>query len=331
MGENEAISVNSFKDTAAYQGFRKGFLAKPGVHLLGVGMTGAGKTMKALVLAKWCLDEGKAVVWFDTRKPDDLDYLFHFAKKATIFYPTGCMINITGEDLDLTFKEIKNPSSLFREIQPGLNIVSLRPFFDDSPPYVNYLAKVMHGLINDAFRKKIRTGPIQIFCDEFQEICPSRRIQHTGSQQRLGARIAMALFQLRSAGIGFCAFIQSYGNILTATRMQFSYYLICKDPDGDYGDYIGKILIRYEKFFTKFNPSQSVIIPPRGRFGDIIEWPMPIKAPKITVDYEGIFSEQETDSIVMRVPRGLAGQVKALINTPPISPAPSPPHPESPG
>ena len=44
MDENEVIQVNDFKATAAYQGFRRGFLTKPGVHLLGVGMTGSGKT-----------------------------------------------------------------------------------------------------------------------------------------------------------------------------------------------------------------------------------------------------------------------------------------------
>jgi hypothetical protein len=308
MGE---IDTLTWRGTADYKHFNNGFIKKPGSHLLCVGMTGTGKTMKALVLAKWCLEAGKSVCWFDTLKPDDL--------------------KINNAKPHITYTEIKNPATIFREIGPGLNIISLYPFFDDTPPYVSYLSKVMHGMINDAYRKRLKVSPIQIFIDEFQDVCPAKRIHHNKNQQELAARIAMALFKLRSIGVGLTAFTQSYRNIFIATRMQFSYYLICKDPDGDPLDYIGRKLSRYSNLFAGFTPEMAVLINPSGKWGpDIIRWPMPIKDINIRVDYNGLLSKQEGDSIVMRIPRDMAGNVKELLATrsAPIQ-SPSLPHSES--
>lgn len=283
------ISVNQWRLTADYRNFERGLLKEPGQHLLCVGMTGAGKTLKAVAINKWCLDNQKTTIWFDTMKPDDLNFLLHYTNSATIHYPKGCMVSIKSNKYNLTMKEIENPRHLFRQIEKGLNIVCIRPFFYDSPPFIRYNAEVFHGLIEDAFRKKIKIRNIQIFIDEFQDYTPSKRIQHTKAQQSLGAKIVHNLLQLRSIGIGICAFTQSYGNIMIATRSQFSYYLVCKDPDGDTRDYIGKILLRFAPLFTRFTPDQGTIIHPNGRFTNIVSWPMPVKD-EFEVEYEGAYS-----------------------------------------
>lgn len=313
----ENIDTLTWRGTADYKAFENGFIKKPGTHLLCVGMTGAGKTMKALVLAKWCLEAGKAVCWFDTLKPDDLNYLLNIGslKTVDVFYPSGCNVKIENASPNIIYHEITNPKILFREIGNGLNIISIYPFFDDSPPYVSYLSKVMHGMISDAYRKRLKVSPVQIFLDEFQDVAPAKRIHHNKNQQELAARIATALFKLRSIGVGLTAFTQSYRNIFLATRAQFSYYLICKDPDGDQLDYIGKTLQRYANLFAEFTPEMSVLITPSGRWNDIIRWPMPVKDPKIKIDYSGIISKQEGNKMALWVPRDMVPSIKELIAT----------------
>ncbi len=327
----DEIDTTTWRGTADYTHFYNGFIKKPGSHLLCVGMTGAGKTMKALVLAKWCLEAGKAVCWFDTLKPDDLNYLLNIEslERVNVFTPQGCTIHIENARPEIIYHEIGNPSTLFRDVQKGLNIISLYPFFDDTPPYVMYLSKVMHGMINDAFRKRLKVGPIQIFLDEFQDVAPAKRIHHNKNQQELAARIAMALFKLRSIGVGLTAFTQSYRNVFLATKMQFSYYLICKDPDGDPNDYIGKKLLKFSNLFAGFTPEMAVLIHPNGKWEDIIRWPMPVKDDKINIDYLGIITKQEGDSIVMRIPRDMAGPVKEFIATTRSAPLQSPSGPLS--
>jgi len=308
------IELSTWKGTADYKHFEKGLIKSPGNHLLCVGMTGSGKTMKAIAISKWCLDAGKTAVWFDTWKPDDLNYLLHYTKKATILHPPDCKVIISDKTTyDITLKEIRDPKTLFREIDKGLNIICIRQFIRDTPPFVKYMGDVMTGLIDDAFDKKIKVKPIQIFMDEFQTICPSKRLHHLRSQQMLGSKIVNNLLMLRSIGVGFCAFTQSYRNIMPATRLQFSYYLICKDPDGDLADYIGKLLLRFANLFSKFTPAQGTIIHPNGRFTDIVTWPMPNKD-NFEINYEGrvIESEQVGDSIVLnvRVSREEAARIK---------------------
>lgn len=291
------IQLNTWKDTADYKRFERGLIRAPGVHLLSLGMTGAGKTCKAFAIQKWCLDAGKAVAWFDTWKPDDINFLLHYTNKATIFFPEGCDMNITDSKYEITKREIKDPKKLFREIGAGLNIICIRRFFRESPPFMRYMGDIMSGLIDDSFDGKIKTKPIQIFMDEFQTICPAKRLHYTKSQQMLGAKIAQNILQLRSVGVGFCAFTQSYRNILPATRLQFSYYLVCKDPDGDQMDTIGRLLLRFGKLFTKFTPAQGTLIHPNGRFNDIVTWPMPIKD-EFDITYSGqVVTEQKGDKM----------------------------------
>lgn len=310
-----AVDLNGWLTTSEYRSFKRNLIEKPGQHLLGLGMTGAGKTMKAVVLCKWCLEAGKAVAWFDTRKPDDVNYLLSLVDKVKVFHPKDTTLTITGTDSkEVKICTIENPDTLFREIEPGLNIISIRPFFTDLPPYVKYLSRVMHGLLNDSFNKQIKTHPLQIFMDEFQEICPAKRIHSHRSQQELGARIAMSLFQLRGFGIGFCAFTQSYKNIMNAIRLQFHYYLVCKDPDGDRMDYIGTKLLRTDGLCSKFAPDTSIIIHPNGRYGLRIHWPLPIKDDKIMIDYEGlIFPENKDEGKAIWAPKGMEGEIKAFI------------------
>jgi len=286
--------LNTFEDIN-YKRFDRGLLHAPGSHLLCVGATGSGKSCKAYIISKWCMDAGKYVAWFDSGKPEDLEYILDFAKEITIHTPPGCKIDITGSASNIRFKQIGDPATLFRSLESGYNFISIKPFFDDTPPYMDYLAKVMHGLINDSFRKKIKAKPIQIFFDEFQDICPSTRLQHVRAQKRLGSRISQALFKLRSIGVGFCAFTQSIGNVLPAIRLQFNYFLICRDPGGDYIDHIGKRLLQYSPMFSKFEPEDSVIIY-RRTWGEKIKWPMPKREVGVLIDWDGVFNNSPIES-----------------------------------
>jgi len=295
MEEAAQVEQAQWNETTWGKYFHKDFIRRPGAHLLGISKTNTGKTMRAIILAGHCIKEGKKnIAWFDSSKSDEVLYLLTVAQKTgapvRILYPgaLGCSVKVEGSPVPIEYISIERPGEMFRLMGPGINIASIRPFFTELTPYVKYLSRAMNGLINDAYRRKINLQPLQIFMDEFQTICPAKRIHETSRQQELGARIAMAIYTLRSEGIGLAAFSQSYRNIAPSVRPQFDYYMAGRAPDGDPRDYIGKILFDYTHLLAKLKPSQCIIIFPNGMFPrEIISFPLPAKPPGATVTYEG--------------------------------------------
>jgi len=272
-----------------YKYFKKHFLEAPGAHLLGTGISGSGKTSKAVLISKGCLKAGKSIVWFDSGKGEEILFLLNFGYPATVFYPAvgKCSMKIEGSPVPIEYVPLESPEALFRQLRPGLNIVSIRPFFTELTPYVRYLSRAFNQLIDDAYRKMIKAVPLTIFLDEAQTIFPSRRIHESPRQQELGARIAMAVYTLRSEGIGLAAFSQSFRNIAPSVRAQFNFHLVGRNPDSDPKDFIGNLIHQYEPMLSKFGPDMALIIRPDGTFKDKVHFPLPKKPEGATVEYIG--------------------------------------------
>ena len=191
MEEAKEHALPAWHDTPYGKYFQKDFIKRPGAHLLAVGKTNTGKTCKMAVLASKSIKDGqKNIAWFDSSKSDEILYLLSVAQRnnvpVRILYPgaLGCSVKVEGSPVPIEYISIERPGEMFRLMGPGVNIASIRPFFTELTPYVKYLSRAMNGLINDAYRKRIRIKPLQVFMDEFQSIAPAKRIHETSRQHR---------------------------------------------------------------------------------------------------------------------------------------------------
>lgn len=247
-------------DHESWLSFERGFLRTPGEHLIGIGITGSGKTQKAYRFVRWLKDRD-TIVWFDSGKSGEILPLFDLGLPVNVIIPEGMDIRFNG----VTPEKIQRsplPNTIWGFIEPGkINVIAIERYFDDVEKYALYIANAFRELIRNAQRETLPKSvlPMSIFYDEFQDVCPGTNAT-LGTNHQYAARIvAFNLKKLRSCGVRVCAFAQNWTDILPAARRQFSWILVCRSA---YFERDQPQLMGYNKFFNKVKTNQGILVFP---------------------------------------------------------------------
>lgn len=252
--------------------FENNFLKKPGEHLLGIGITGSGKTQKAYYFAKKLIPYD-TLIWFDTGKScnfgetAEIAPLFTFGIPVNIIIPMGMKINIEGSPVPFTIKEAPRPGDIWDLCEPGMiNIVSINPYFIEPELYAKYTAHAFRELIIISKNKieRIRSLlPMSIFHDEFQDVAPSENMTLSASHRNSAKLMAWNINKLRSIGVRICGFSQKYMFIFPNCRIAFTWILCCR---GAYFEREDPDLVAFNKMYKRLEIWQAILWFPKRLF-----------------------------------------------------------------
>ncbi|HPE45749.1 MAG TPA: hypothetical protein PK380_07735, partial [Deltaproteobacteria bacterium] len=214
------------------EGLREQFFEDPGGHILSISITGSGKTNRLAYLADGFVNwTDETILWIDCGKSDEFLTLAQMGRPLHFLIPAGCDIEIDLKDVvtykdhgrkitvdlgevEITRAEINTPRDIWHQMKrSSINILVIQPFFLEYEQYSKYMARVFTELIYDAHHKVFRRLgllPLTIFCDEFQDICPSKAISLDDVHLRAAKTIAFNLKKLRSIGIRIAAAAQAW-------------------------------------------------------------------------------------------------------------------------
>jgi hypothetical protein len=263
--DEEEISIDDLESQYWFKEFDRDFLGKPGGHLLGIGITGSGKTQKAYYLVKKLL-EYETIIWFDSGKSyalgkyEEIAPLFNFGVPVNIIVPIGVEMKIENSPVPVSYDETIVGSDIWDKIKPGyINIISLTRFFLMPELYGKYCKDIFLDLIQTAMSNKKRLShliPIAIFYDEFSDLAPSKNLTVQTAQFNIAQVISFNITKLRSFGIRFCAFTQAYQNIFPAVRLSFNWVLACR---GTYLKYDEPVIRNYNPLHSTLEIPQAVL------------------------------------------------------------------------
>lgn len=252
--------------------FEKEFLEKPGEHLIGIGITGSGKTQKAYWLARKLL-EHETVAWFDTGKSygfgqfSEVAPLFTFGVPINIIIPAGMTLDVKEAPVPVQVLEAFRPGDIWDLIQPGkINIIMISRFFLDPDLYAKYTAQAFKELIIISQNKKERIKhllPMSIFHDEFQDVAPGQTMALSQSHLHSSKMIAWNINKLRSIGVRICAFSQKWTFIYPNCRVAFSWILCCR---GAYFEREDPDLAAFNSLYKRLDVWQGIMWFPRRLF-----------------------------------------------------------------
>lgn len=280
----------------AYRIFDKQFLKTPGQHLVGVGITGSGKTQKAYWILKKLLDY-ETILWFDTGKSyqfgkyEEFGPLFSFGVPVHIIYPTGTAISIENSPVPVTYTDCERPERLWDCIRPGcINIVSLARFFIDPALHAKYAQMAFNELIVLAINDRKRLQhvlPLSVFYDEFSDIAPGKRMQISYSQNKIAALMAWNIKQLRSIGVRIVAFAQAWYNIYPAVRSQFSWILACR---GAHFEREEPVIAGYNRLHGSLDVWQAILWFPTREFYGRWRFPLYQTPENLIIHHKGVLT-----------------------------------------
>lgn len=247
-------------DHESWETFDRQFLRTPGEHLIGIGITGAGKTQKAYRFVRW-LKERETIVWFDSGKSGEILPLFDMGLPVNVIIPEGMDIRFRGVHPE-RIQRSPLPNTIWGFIEPGMiNVVSIERFFDDVEKYALYIANAFRELIRSAQRDSLPRNviPMSIFYDEFHDVAPGTNASLGINHQYAARIVAFNLKKLRSCGVRICAFSQNWTDILPAARRQFSWILVCRSA---YFERDQPQLQAFNRFFNKIKTNQGILVFP---------------------------------------------------------------------
>jgi len=205
------------------------FLAKPGEHLIEIGITGSGKTQGLYYLLNGILDysKGETILWITCGKSSEELKLMQFMPTNFLF-PKGrnVKIELYKKVYPWTTYQFRSIPDIFEHIdKEKINILCLAPYFPDPEEYSIVITEFFKTLIVLA-RDGVIPTPLAIFIDEFQMVAPARG-QALNEMHSMGGRwMQRNLDQLRSMGIRIVAAAQAWKRVLQGVRMSFSCIMI---------------------------------------------------------------------------------------------------------
>jgi hypothetical protein len=280
----------------AYSQFDRLFLHTPGQHLIGVGITGSGKTQKAYWILKKLL-EYETIVWFDTGKSyefgkyEEFGPLFTFGVPVHIIYPSGVAISVENAPVPVTYQECPAPARLWDCLKPGcINVVSLARFFIDPELHARYAQKAFNELIVLAINEKPRITnvlPLSIIYDEFSDIAPGRRMQITHGQEKTAKLMAWNIKQLRSIGVRVVCFTQAWFNVFPAVRSSFSWIMACR---GAHFEREEPVIAGYNRLHGSLDVWQAIMWFPTREFYGRWKFPLYRSPDGLKIHHKGVLT-----------------------------------------
>lgn len=257
------------------QKFIEEYITKPQKgHFAEIGMTGSGKTNGLLyihdLLEDYCPDSTSVV--FDTGKSGELLLFAEYSKKPVILHiPEGLDVTIPKDFPVKIRKRYFHPvPSVWTEVEEGaLNIIAITPFFLKPPIKSKVMAQLFDELLFRAHRYEL-PAPMDIFIDEFQDVCPSRGVALDHLHYSSGISMAMNLFKLRSLDYSLITAAQAWMDISAPARRSFQWTLARL---GAYFDRDRPKISRYNGVFEKLPVDKGVMIFPNQWFPGV--WTLP--------------------------------------------------------
>jgi hypothetical protein len=285
-------------DSDLWRLFERDFLKKPGEHLLGLGITGSGKTQKAYFLLKKLIPY-ETVVWFDTGKDYDFDIseiapLFTFGVPINIIAPLQVegkeiRVEVSGSPVEVTVNYAAVPGRIWDLIRPGMiNIVMISRFYMEPDAYAKYTAQAFKELImiNKAEKHRLKSViPMSIFHDEFADVAPGSTMSLSESHTYSAKLMSFNINKLRSNHIRILGFTQDYTMIMRKCRVAFTWILCCR---GAYFEREHRDLAKFNDLYKKLDIWQGIMWFPKRVFKH--RWRFPLyKGPEgLSIRYEGI-------------------------------------------
>ena len=279
-----------------YSLFERDFLKKPGEHLLGIGITGSGKTQKSYWFAKQLLPH-ETLVWFDCGKSSnfgrsaEIGPLFTFGVPVNIIIPMGVDIQVVGSPGPGTILKTPRPADVWDLCEAGkINIVAINRFFLDPDLYAKYTAEVFRQLIilsQNAKDRLRRLLPMAIFHDEFQDVSPGVTMALSPSHLYSAKIVAWNINKLRSIGVRVCAFTQKYTFIYPNTRAAFSWILCCR---GAYFEREDPDLAAFNRLYKHLDVFQAILWFPKRLFKHRWRFRLYQGPPGLVISHEGVLT-----------------------------------------
>jgi hypothetical protein len=272
-------------DHESWSVFEKAFIRTSGEHLIGIGITGSGKTQKAYRILRY-LKDLDTIVWFDSGKSGEILPLFDVGLPVNVIIPEGVEIRFRGV-VPAKIQHSPLPNTIWGFIEPGMiNVIAIERYFDDVEKYALYIANAFRELIRSAQRDTLPRAvlPMSIFYDEFQDVCPGMNATLGANHQYAARIVAFNLKKLRSCGVRVCAFAQNWTDILPAARRQFSWILVCRSA---YFERDQPQLQAYNKFFNKIKTNQGILVFPSKIWSGRWKFHLYERPPGSAVDYIG--------------------------------------------
>lgn len=291
------------------------FITKPQKgHLAEIGITGSGKTNGLLyihdLLNDYC---DNTTVVFDTGKSGELLLFAEYSKKPVVLHiPEGLDVTLPkGFSVPIKKRYFHPVPDVWKEIDEGsLNIIAITPFFLKPSVKSKVMAQLFDQLLFRAHRYEL-PAPMDIFIDEFQDVCPSRGVNLDHLHYSSGISMAMNLFKLRSLDISLIVAAQAWMDINAAARRSFQWTLARL---GAYFDRDRPKISRYNGVFEKLGIDKGIMIFPDQWFPGVWTLPYygnPSEYPRVY--YKGLLSESKDKDEQIKELQEATKQLKAEI------------------
>lgn len=296
------------------QKFVDEYITKPQKgHLAEIGITGSGKTNGLLyihdLLEDYC--PNNTTVVFDTGKSGELLLFAEYSKKPVILHiPEGLDVTIpAGFQVPIEKRYFHPVPSVWNAVEEGcLNIIAITPFFLKPSIKSKVMAQLFDELLFRAHRYEL-PAPMDIFIDEFQDVCPSRGVNLDHLHYSSGISMAMNLFKLRSLDFSLITAAQAWMDINAAARRSFQWIL------ARLGGYFGRDkpkISRYNGVFEKLPVDKGVLIFPDQWFPGVWNLPYygnPSEYPRVY--YKGLLKEAKDKDDQIKELQAATKQMKA--------------------
>lgn len=296
------------------------FLFKKGHHLFIIGVSGMGKTIKAVWCANWIRHTRETVVWIDSAKDGEMLYLIGLDKAnnpdnvtpVRIICPKGCDVELTEwNDDEHKYTRMKHhpevvtvpdPGSAWWAVKKGMiNIFCFRVAFatdNEAREWMGELFKTLSLWIRKHQMPHIL--PFALFGDESHWFIAGEKITSDQQRNRLSEMITELSLEDRAHGVRLVLMAQSHKSLPPASRENMIHNLLCGgshvSPDEN------PALSKWNHDTAFYQPNQGLFVYQGGyTYPEGWPWPFPLfHKPKIKVNYKGEFAPQTPEAIEER-------------------------------
>lgn len=296
------------------------FLFKKGHHLFIIGVSGMGKTLKAVWCANWIRHTKETVIWIDSAKNGEMLYLIGLDKEnnpdhvspVRIICPKDCDVEITEwsteEHKYVKMKDhpevvqVPDAGSAWWAVKKGMiNIFCFRVAFANDDGARAWMGELFNTLSIWIRRHQMpHILPFALFGDESHWFIAGEKITSDTQRNRLSELITELSLEDRAHGVRLVLMAQSHKSLPPASRENMIHNLLCGgskvSPDEN------PALSKWNNDTAFYQPNQGLFVYQGGyTYPEGWPWPFPlIKKQKLRVNYIGEFAPNTEKAIEER-------------------------------
>ena len=276
----------SLEGTVLWRNFETQCLNKHGTHILSLGQTGTGKTVKGFRINKWLVDRGETLAVLDCGKPGEILPYGTFGLPLNLITPLGCDVHIENSPVPVYQNYAATPEVSWHFLKKNMiNIFTYREFILDDRTMGEYTSRFMRVLLDQVMRNKLTIPlPLVLDIDEASDVIPAYGLIENRFQKEAASRFSKVLKKIRYKGIRIHAKDQAWSDLYPNARRQFSFLILSRSPGTETKTDCG--LIKRYSFDNLTVNEAKIVFPTKNWYGT---WLFPnIHPPNgMTVEYEG--------------------------------------------